>query len=409
MLQTVETETFLLSILLTAGQKAFYETAVVIEPEDFDLPSHRAIYRAIGRVAQRAHPDWLLTWQALGEDAGLIDEQGGKAYLSSLSSLNVSRFNRKAYVESLRKSSETRRLRERLTRALDESDLTVSELAQQLYSLERRSTSGVSANEALRKLYTEAETPSAKTVEYPWEPVQKWTRGLKDGWLCYLAGETSHGKTAAAIELAETVARTGGSVLYVSLEMPDTDIAMRLAQRRGMDSGRVLVGKAESSDFKAMQDLISSEWTKDIHLEFADRVERLPGLVLRHKPRLLVVDYMGLLDIGRDSRLEGTGKNSRALKMLALQMRIPVVCLVQLSRAKDGERNKKPGLWRLRDTGQLENDADQVVFVWRERDEESHLLMKEGAMIVAKARNGETGEATMMFDGALQQLTVCYR
>jgi len=86
---------------------------------------------------------------------------------------------------------------------------------------------------------------------------------------------------------------------------------------------------------------------------------------------------------------------------------VPVVCLVQLSRAAAQERNKAPGLWRLRDSGQLENDADQVIFIWRKRDDNNQLT-NDGALMVAKARNGQTGDARMVFNGERQELHVMF-
>lgn len=402
-----ESETLILSILLASPRKAYYETATTIDPEDFQSADHRAIYRAIGRVAAKSNPQWTLVWSALGEDQGLISERGGKAYLSSLSTLAVSHTTRKAHVEELRRESDRRRLHERLQRALNDPKMTMATLAEDLYRMERRSIDGTDLNDALSRLRVQATAPETAGLPYPWEPVQALTNGLRPGWLCYLAGETSAGKTAAAIEFADSLAFAGKKVLYVSLEMPATDIAMRIAQRQGVSSGRVQHGHANSDDLETIDRLIQSDWTKNIRLEFADRVERLPGLVLRYKPALVIVDYIGLLDIGRDTRLEGTGKNSRALKMLALRMNVPVMGLVQLSRAAKEDRNKLPGLYRLRDSGQLENDADQVIFVWRKRDDNQQLT-SEGALMVAKARNGQTGNTRMVFDGESQQLDVSF-
>lgn len=402
-----DNEALLLSILLSGSRKAYYETATVIDADDFESAAHRAIYRAIGRVAEKAHPQWLLVWQALGEDESLIADRGGKVYLSSLTTLAVSPYTRAAHVEALRTASARRRLRARLEQALLDPHITTAALAEDLYRLERRSIDGTTLHEALGRLRVQSQTPDAAGIPYPWQPIQALTNGLRPGWLCYLAGETSHGKTAAAIDFADAVATNGGTVLYVSLEMPATDIAMRIAQRRGISSGRVQNGRASLADVGVIDDLLETDWTKRVHLEFADKVERLPGLVLRHKPDLVVVDYIGLLDIGRETRLEGTNKNSRALKMLALRMNVPVVCLVQLSRAAAQERNKAPGLWRLRDSGQLENDADQVIFIWRKRDDNNQLTT-EGALMVAKARNGQTGDTRMIFNGERQELRVSF-
>ena len=133
-----------------------------------------------------------------------------------------------------------------------------------------------------------------------------------------------------------------------------------------------------------------------------DNVGEIGAVIRRAKPDLVILDYIQLLDIGRDSRLEGTTKNSRALKMLARKHEIPIIALSQLSRGAKEERSKLPGLWRLRDSGSLEQDADAVVFVWRQRGEGGEGLLPQGKFIIAKARMGRQGKVSFVFDGERQ-------
>jgi replicative DNA helicase len=139
-----------------------------------------------------------------------------------------------------------------------------------------------------------------------------------------------------------------------------------------------------------------------------DNVHQIGSIVRRTSPDLVVLDYVQLLDIGSLTRLEGTTRNSRALKMLARKYGVPVLALSQLSRPGKEERNKLPGLHRLRDSGALEQDADAVVMVWRERSEDGEGLTPNGSFIVAKARMGRQGKVDFIFDGATQRFTLMY-
>jgi replicative DNA helicase len=334
-----------------------------------------------------------------------LDDGVDRRYLHVISTLGMAA-NVRQYAREVMDASLKRKVRGMLIELQDADGSgaglleTVQERA---FALERRPREARTMRDALEEVWHETQSPTVTSCRYPWREVDYWTRGLRPGWLTYLAGESSQGKTAAALEIADHNLSEGRSVLFVSLEMSAFELAVRLAQRQGFDT-RALFGRkaANEHDFAAIsKQLGQSKWER-MRVETIDHVSQLGALIRRTKPDLVMLDYIQLLDIGKDTRLEGTTKNSRALKMLARKHSVPIVALSQLSRAAKEERGKYPGLWRLRDSGSLEQDADAVVFVWRKRKDDGEGMLPEGAFIVAKARMGATGKVDFLFDGDRQ-------
>ena len=243
---------------------------------------------------------------------------------------------------------------------------------------------------------------AVKAIDYPWSRVNHFTRGLRCGWLCYLAGRPGDGKTAAAIELAFSAAKCGKKVLFNSLEMDSNELAVRIAQRFGLDSEAFYMGTMSDGDWKALDQAAAHPAFRNIRLETVHTVAKLTALVRSYRPDLVIVDYVQLMDIGKDTRVEGTTQISHALKRLARRYQVPVVALSQLSRALREQRGAQPGLADLKDSSSLEQDADQVIFVWRQMDREHNIPTATGCFIVAKARMGEPGKQKFQFDGSKQ-------
>jgi replicative DNA helicase len=226
---------------------------------------------------------------------------------------------------------------------------------------------------------------------------------MRPGWLCILAGETSMGKTAAALEIAQYAAKNGKRVAIVSQEMGAEDIGLRIAQRRGLSTERYFDGELNTADFNALDKLSSDSYWRDVHIESVERVGQV-GLVFRRwKPDLLVLDHLQLL--AGSEKVEELSKTTRQLKLMAEHFQTPVLCLSQLSRGDAQDRGKTPRLSRLRGSGTIEQDADTVLFVWRKRDKETEILTNEWAIIVAKSRMGRLGAIRTSFDGETQTFT----
>jgi replicative DNA helicase len=226
--------------------------------------------------------------------------------------------------------------------------------------------------------------------------------GMRAGQLIVIAGRPAMGKTAIALGVAEAAAHAGGATLFFSQEMPGEELANRaLARASGLALDKILDGRKFEND---------AEWTrltegtvKVSELELI--VDEQPALSLneirsrartvkrRHGLGLIVIDYLGLMADGEgNTRNEKVGANSRGLKALAKQLEVPVVLLAQLNRKLEERGDKRPMLSDLRDSGEIEQDADVVLFLYR--DEVYNPNSRDrgiGEINVAKQRNGPTG------------------
>ena len=384
-----------------------------ITEEDFASPFHRSVWRAISQVSAKLGPgEFVDPMLVSAEMNGTLQADGGVGRLHALVTTCPVVSNARQYAREIMDESLRRKVRGILLELQDsgaDGKTLLEELQTRAFALERRPREAKTISAAFKEVYHEAENPTKATCAYPWREVDYCTRGLRPGWLTYLAGESSHGKTAAALDIADKALSDGKSVLFFSLEMSAFELAVRIAQRNGFRSETLFSRNATHDDFSALSKLIGQPKWQRMRVETVENVGQIGAVVRRVKPDLVILDYIQLLDIGKDTRLEGTTKNSRALKMLARKHAIPVLALSQLSRAGREDRNKPPGLWRLRDSGALEQDADAVVFVWRKRGEDGEGLLPTGLFVVAKARMGKQGKVEFVFDGERQRFELISR
>jgi replicative DNA helicase len=406
------TEQSLIGACLSAGYALPAALDEGVQETDFASDLHRAIWRAMLETSKGLGAteslDALLVGKRVGPELAANDQ--GPEYLHALVAACPLVSNARQYAREVMDASLKRKVRG-LVQEIQDADMNGGELLEALQSgafgLERRPREAKTMSQAFEEVFHEVEHPTQATCSYPWREIEFATRGLRPGWLTYLAGESSQGKTAAALEIADHVLGEGKSVLFLSLEMSAFELAVRIAQRKGFDT-RALYGRKTptDNDWKALlAEIGAPKWSR-LRIETVDTVQQIGPIIRRTKPDLVILDYIQLLDIGRDTRLEGTTKNSRALKMLARKHYVPIVALSQLSRAAREDRGKPPGLWMLRDSGALEQDADAVVFVWRKRGEDGEGLLPEGAFIVGKARMGAQGRVDFLFDGCRQTFTL---
>lgn len=224
--------------------------------------------------------------------------------------------------------------------------------------------------------------------------------GLFPGELCILAARPSIGKTALAMQAAKHAAERRGRVLFVSLEMKAEDLALReLAVKSGVPFGKIRAGKIGDADLRALSDAGNDVGQSSIVL--MDRsgvrvseVRRVARRLAKDDLVLIVVDYLQLIQpVDRSvQRHEQVGRMSADLKQLAMELRIPVLCLAQLNR--QAEQSERPALWHLRESGDVEANADQVLLLHRQKEESA------GVLILAKNRNGIIGDFPVEWHGA---------
>ena len=234
------------------------------------------------------------------------------------------------------------------------------------------------------------------------EPLDKMTDGFQKGDYILLGARPSVGKTALALTLAMNAAAKGARIGFMSLEMKDTALFKRmLAASSGVSMQAIRTGLLGP---RAQVDLVNGAapltamkiYFADVpNMGLTDLISEARILRTREKIDMLIVDYIGLISVpnGEAPRWETFSMVSQRLKSLARELNIPVLALSQLGRQADG---KRPGLADLRESGSLEQDADLIMFIHRE--EQTNDQRQEVKLIVAKQRNGETGDITLLFD-----------
>jgi len=246
----------------------------------------------------------------------------------------------------------------------------------------------------------------------PWPLLDYLTGGLRAGDVTILAAQSSVGKSAVGLTMAIHAARTGACVQVASLEMGNDQLSDRiLAMIAGIEASRLRSGVLGAGEIEALEG--HANLLRTLPLDFVQKPgvkpRELYGLA-KSLPRgngLLMIDYLQLVtpDERDKSREREVAAISRALKILAMDLRVHVLALSQLSRApKSGNKNPEPTLRDLRESGAIENDADNVMMLWRKDWQEEKTQLSEMTLFLRKQRNGPTGRVELRFNRALQQI-----
>lgn len=413
----VDLEKRVLSAMMMKDGKAVPAVAEILSAEDFFRPEHRIIFKAILDVYNQGKPfNAVHVFQEL-ERTGKLD----RSYFLVLQTCEVTTAYARSYAETLKEYSTKRRVIE-LCDAMREKagriDITVDQLMtdvekflvkttdeQDRTSFEAAGTLAVAAYERADKL---SKTTGLTGVTTGLWDLNKVTNGLQKGELILLAARPSMGKTALALNIAYHAARAKKNVAVFSLEMSKTQIGIRLlSAASGVEATKISTGKGFTDREKeylvdALEDIENSQLYVDdaSGLNVAAMRMKLRRFKQEHGLDLIVVDYLQLMQGNGENRVQEISGISRGLKSLAKEFDAPVLALSQLSRQVEMRAEKRPQLSDLRDSGSLEQDADIVMFLYREeyynRDEEENANTAE--LIIAKNRNGATGAVKLFFD-----------
>ena len=422
-----ESERAVLAAILLDAERHLAPTSSRLEPEDYYFERHKLLYRAMLALQEAESPIDLRTLQARLEQRGEFESAGGVAYLATLE-VDLPDLGRvDAYVEIIKERALRRRLLEACTKiytkALDgglEAQEALAEAERQVLDLSEDavSRSFVPLEEiydaTLEQLEQLGERGAGELAGLPtgFVDLDRMTHGLQPGNLVIVAGRPGMGKTSLALNMAVHVAQDEKKVAgFFSLEMSQREIAMRvLCSGTDIPFHKLRSGRLSGPDWKrllqARKDSESTRLFVDDSanpslLEVASKARRLKaqgGLAL------LVVDYLQLMNAGGryENRNLEIGAITRGLKQLAKELEVPVVALSQLSRLPERRgKDHRPQLADLRESGNIEQDADVVMFVYREEVYEPDNLDVEGMaeLIIAKHRNGETGSVQLVFLG----------
>ncbi len=411
---------------------AWDKIADLITEQDFYRYEHRLIYRHIARLTDHAKPVDVITVAESLESNAELDKAGGLAYLGSLAQNVPSAANIRRYAEIVRDRSIMRKLAEvgseistsaynpggrDAGQLLDEAESRVFEISE---SGERGKQGFIAIPPLLVKVVERIETlhgrdnPSDVTgIASGFTDLDSKTSGFQPGDLVIVAGRPSMGKTAFALNIAEHVAlELSKPVAIFSMEMGGTQLAMRLIGSVGrLNQHTLRTGKLEDDDWPRMTHALGRLNDAPI---FIDETAALNSLELRSRARrlhrqndglgLIIIDYLQLMSSpsnkNSENRATEISEISRSLKALAKELQVPVMALSQLNRSLEQRPNKRPMMSDLRESGAIEQDADLILFIYRDEVYNPDSQDKGKAeIIIGKQRNGPIGQVMLTFRG----------
>ncbi len=392
----------------------------IIAPHDFYNETNRIIFDAMLALYEERKPIDILTLTTFLKKKKSF-EKIGSSYLSDLVNIVPTAANVSDYAEIIKEASTKRFLIKTGTELVemgfstDEEVKTILDKAESsIFSIAQGHTtrSFIPIKEALASSFDRIDELHKKGAGFRgirtgFLDIDTMLSGLQESNLIILAARPGQGKTAMAVNIAQHVGVVEKFPVGIfSLEMSQEELVDRLLiGQADVDAWRLKTGKLSESDFSRLSEAMGQLAETKIFIDdtpglsISEMRTKARRLQLEHGVRLLMVDYLQLVDPGRryDSRVQEVSVVSQSLKNLARELKVPIVAISQLSRAVEHRGEKRPQLADLRESGAIEQDADVVLFLYRPDDELSQTMPIK--LLVAKHRNGPTGEIDLLFRG----------
>ena len=406
-----------------------FDTVIqVITETDFQGKDHQIIFESMSELVNENKPLDPLTVSEKLDNSNNLNRVGGKNYLIELATSTPSAANLEAYAEIIRQRSISRKLMQANSEITDlinnpqgqNGEELLDHAERLIFSLNDETSQNDSSLQSMKELIPSTmdrlhELSNKKGgligSSTGFKDLDKKLQGIQNGDLIIVAGRPSMGKTSFAMNIAENVLTnddTDGAVLIFSLEMPGESLTTRmLSGMSKLDQQNVRSGMLRDDQLKIL--LEEGERLKNLPL-WIDDSSLLTPMELRAKARrlarsegglsLIVVDYLQLMQLptSAENRVNQISEISRALKSLAKELDVPVIALSQLNRAVEQRPNKRPIMADLRDSGAIEQDADVILFIYRDEvyNEDSEQGNK-AEIIIGKQRNGPIGTVHLTF------------
>ena len=430
----IEAEQAVLSAMLIK-REAIADALEILSSEDFYREKHRLAFAAMEELFTAGEPVDIITFAEILRKKEQLDSVGGISFVTALANFVPTAANITYHAKIVREKAQLRRLIDAATEIVgdayedaDDVDAILDEAERKILSVaSRHGGDFVPIRDIIMTTIGQIEKRyeahgQVTGISTGFRDLDEQTSGLQPSDLILVAARPAMGKTAFTLNIAAFVAQRGLSVAFFSLEMSKEQLAQRMLCSEGnIDSQRLRTGKLEEQDWPSL-------------IESADRLSKssifiddTPGITiqdLRSKARrlkaqqkldLIIIDYLQLMQ-GRNSRFGDNRQNeiseiSRSLKALARELNVPLIALSQLSRGVESRQVKKPMLSDLRESGSLEQDADIVMFLYREdyynEDTENKNITE---VIIAKHRNGPVGTIKLYFKKELTRFAdIAYR
>lgn len=425
--QSVEAEQAVLGGLMLAPD-AYDRVADLLVEQDFYRRDHQLIYRAIRELAEKNRPFDAVTLGEWFESQQLAEQIAGGAYLIELASTTPSAANIKAYADIVRDKAVLRQLIEVGTGIVNdgfqpegrESSELLAKAEQDVFAIAEAGARGradfVQITKAMADAFDVLQTRYANGGGITGMPTgyiefDEMTAGLQPTDLIILAARPAMGKTTFALNIAEYAAiKSKKAVAVFSMEMSSAQLALRLISSNGrVNATRLRTGMLEDEDWSRVTSAIRLLREAKI---FIDDTPALSPDVLRAKARrlkrehdlgLIVIDYLQLMQVpgNGENRATEISEISRSLKALAKELNVPVIALSQLNRSLETRTDKRPVMADLRESGAIEQDADMIVFIYRDEYYNKDASPDKGLaeIIIGKQRSGPTGSCKLKFFG----------
>ena len=428
---SVEGEQSLLGSLLL-DNSAWDRVADIITADDFYRLEHKLTFEHIQRLIDKTRPADVITVYESLKSSGKAEEVGGIPYLNTMSQSVPSAGNARRYAEIVRDKSILRQLSETADQIAGtcyqpmgkDTRTLLDEAESKIFKIAEQGQRGAQGFQHLPKIVTQVldrldelahrdDASDVTGVPMGFDDLDGMTSGLQGGDLIIVAGRPSMGKTAFALNVAEYIGvDVGLPVLVFSMEMGASQLALRmLASIGGIDAQRLRTGRLQNEDWTRLTKAIGRLEKAPLYI---DETPALSVTDLRSRARkqaritgqlgVIVVDYLQLMGSGNsggnrpENRATEISEISRGLKALAKELDCPVVALSQLNRALEARPNKRPISSDLRESGAIEQDADVIMFIYRDEVYNEDSPDKGTAeIIVGKQRNGPTGTVRLTF------------
>lgn len=414
--QNIEAEQSLLGALLI-DKDAVVKIAEIVSPFHFyRSEQHGKIYEAILDLYEKREPVDLVTVTEKLKTRESLDIVGGSAYLTTLVNTVPTSAHIEHYARIIKEHAIRRGLISQATRLIETSydeSVSVAELLesaeQGIFSLSQASLKRdfIPLKDLLTVSFdrlNELQKSSGKLRGIPtgFKDLDNKLAGLQESNLIIFAARPGQGKTSFVLNVAEYVAvKTNQPVGIFSLEMSQEELIDRIiVSRAEIDAWRLKTGRLDDTDFDRISSAYGELAEAPLYIDdtpglsLAEIRTKARRLQMEHGLKLLVVDYLQLIH-GRnlENRVQEVSEISQGLKNLARELKIPILCVSQLSRAVESRGTRRPQLADLRESGAIEQDADVVMFIYREDAEN----IKDVTLDIQKHRNGPTGEIKLMF------------
>jgi replicative DNA helicase len=412
---------------LLLDRDALVKVSGWLQPDDFFRDSHRFIYEAMLELSARNQPSDIVTVTDELERRDQLTAVGGVAYVHSLATVVPTAIHIEHYARIVQRTSLKRRLISvagRIASIGYDDALEVEEAFNQseqlLFELVQRRVAAdfVPIADVLSEYFENLEEilrNAGKLVGLPsgFSKLDQLLGGFQKSDLIILAARPGIGKTAFALNIADHVAeQTGKGLGIFNLEMSAEQLVQRMiACRAGVNLQHLRTGTLPEWEHSRVIDAISKLSQLPIFFDDSGDVSitelrsKSRRLVAEHEVSMIIVDYLQLMHgsvaRARDNRVQEVSEITRQLKAMARELQVPVLAVSQLSRAIESRSDQRPQLSDLRESGSIEQDADIVMFISRDRNSEES--RDQADIIVAKHRNGPTGDVALQFFGAYQQ------